>query len=463
MKTQEAIGQPLIAYRQAMIEVIVDLCKIPSVKGPAELGAPFGIENEKVLHTFLAIGEKLGFKAVNLDGYCGYLEWGNQGPIVAILGHLDVVPAIDGWTHDPFEPVVTDDRIIARGTADDKGPVVAALFAMKVLHEEGFAPNCRIRLIVGLDEESGSECMAHYVKVAELPAVGFTPDAEFPVIFAEKGIAHLELVYQLDWAEHAAANTKRLAKSGTPGNTGTPWSHTRHLVKAKAGQRANMVPAKCELFWQTADGHLTSEVFAGHAAHASMPWEGVNAISAAMLDAANDLTPHPFAVFYEQFITSTWTGEALGINGADHSGPLTLNPGILELNENVARLTLDIRYPATWTIDQISAAMRHKLADEPVEIIVKSHHVPLQNDIDSPLVQKLMRVYNEQTQSDLQAIAIGGGTYARTMPNIVAFGPTFPGDPDVCHQVDEYITMNKLLASAVIYREALRELAHSIQ
>lgn len=456
MRDKTEIAAPFLPYRQAMTEAVVRLCRIPSVKAPAEPGGPFGAANAAVLAEFLQLGRELGFKAVDLDGYCGYLEWGADGPITAILGHLDVVPAIDGWTHDPFTPLITEDRIIARGTADDKGPVVAALFALKALKDEGFVPRGRIRLIVGLDEESGSECMAHYVRVAELPVQGFTPDANFPVIYAEKGIAHLVLSGQ-------PAGDSSLAASETTGKGRAPQA-SRRLISAHAGQRANMVPAKCELTWQDADGQLMSETFTGKAAHASTPWEGENAILNALRQCSGQVDPDAFIAACATVLGAAepgtaWRGDSLQISGADHSGPLTVNPGILRVDAQTAQLTLDIRYPATWSFDQLLKDLQRVTAPHGLTVAVQHHQAPLVNDPEAPLVQALMRVYNTVCGDTAQAIAIGGGTYARTMPNIVAFGPSFADDPDVCHQVDEYITFDKLLASATVYREALRALA----
>jgi succinyl-diaminopimelate desuccinylase len=426
--------------RGAMIAAVNRLCAIPSVKGVPEPGAPFGAATREALEAFLEIGRELGFAAVDLDGYCGYLEWGKGEPLTAVLGHLDVVPAVDGWTHDPFIPVVTEDRIIARGTADDKGPLVSALFALKSLRDEGFEPRGRIRLIAGLDEESGSACMKHYAAVAELPQQGFTPDASFPVIHAEKGIAHLTL---------NLSGLQTLQES-EPGRS--------VLVAASAGQRANMVPARCELTVMDAAGLSQSLVFTGTAAHASTPWEGQNAIGVAMAAAAESGIRHPWVDFYQRCIGIGWDGSGLQLAGEDASGPLTVNPGILQLDREKAALTLDIRYPASWAFGDLLQRLESTVSADGMTVEVQSHTPPLALSQDHPLVQTLMHVYNLLTGEESEAIAIGGGTYARSIPNIVAFGPTFPGEPDVCHQVDEFITFDKLMAAATLYREALREL-----
>jgi succinyl-diaminopimelate desuccinylase len=435
------------AYRNAMLDALFEICRIPSCKAAATANAPYGEQTVRALETFLALGRSLGFSSVNLDNRAGYLEWGASGPITAILGHLDVVPAGSGWSTDPFSPLVAADRVVGRGTMDDKGPVIAALYGMKALADSGFRPNGRIRLIVGLDEENGSSCMAHYVRVAELPAAGFTPDAYFPVVYAEKGIVWLRLDFDLP---------------GCVAGQTLPGDDSLRLAKVNGGDRPNMVPAECRVI--LARGPVSEElVFSGRSAHASTPWEGQNAISAALLAVRERLAAagcrHPFLEFYAEAIGDHWNGEGFGVDCRDESGPLTLNAGLLSLDGQHASLTLDIRCPVTrplaWLVGQIQA----KTEAAGARLSVIEQQQPLYAAQDSPLVAKLLAVYRECTGLQASPMAIGGGTYARTMPNIVAFGPLFPGDEEVAHKAGESIGIQSLLAMSALYREALRSLA----
>ena len=431
----------LSSYRDDMIRSLALLCAIPSVKGPATPIAPYGEQTRLVLETFLDLGRRLGFKAVNLDNRAGYLEFGAGPRLTAALCHLDVVPAGDDWALDAFRPAVMADRIIGRGTSDDKGPAIAVLYAMKALMDGGLRPDGRIRLIVGLDEESGSSCMEHYVRVAELPDAGFTPDAGFPVVYAEKGLC---------WADILVDRVQ-------------PTGDLLRLTAAEAGLRPNVVPGRCRLEWTDAADRRESQTIDGVPAHASMPWDGCNAIGLAMQAADARLTAagchHPFVDFYRQAIGMDWDGRGFRIDGADESGPLTLNAGILRLNEQTARLTLDIRYPVTLPYGLLVESLNRRAEELGARAIIDRQQPPLYLARNSALVETLSGVYRDLTGLDTEPTAIGGGTYARTMPNIVAFGPSFPGAAETAHQAGEFILIDDLMAAAEIYRQSLLALA----
>jgi succinyl-diaminopimelate desuccinylase len=209
--------------KQDIITAIQACIQIKSVKDVehAAPGAPFGPGIQEGLEWILALGEKFGFTVKNVEGYAGHIEMGS-GDLLGILGHIDVVPEGEGWSVPPFSATIKDGKIFGRGALDDKGPSLAALFAMKAIIDAQIPLNKRVRLIIGTDEESGWADMDYYFSKEEVPQIGFAPDAEFPVIHAEKGILHLEL-----------------SKSYS---TAFP-----HLVRIHGGERANVVPDYCEV------------------------------------------------------------------------------------------------------------------------------------------------------------------------------------------------------------------------
>jgi len=480
-----------------LVKTLKDLLSIPSTKGVPECGAPFGKETKRALEYMLCEGNKMGFRTLDLDGFAGYIEFGEGDREISILCHLDVVPAGEGWKFDPFTPFIQDGKLFGRGTNDDKGPAVATLYSMKSLKEQGYVPPCRIRLILGLDEESGSQCMAHYKSKQALPDLGFTPDAKFPVIFAEKGILHIKIKGEFD--------------------TTFPATESIVLISGFGGERANMVPATCTISWinNPANKLITNDLFlnlskinnkelsadkdekvqiycnsadsesvgkenmvnsnfanvsivqktiTGAPGHASMPEFGVNAISKAMIELyelfADKQMSHPFIKFYNDFFGITTDGSLLGIDYNDcESGALTCNVGLLELTTSGVEMTVDIRYPVTANPEEICSIIRDKCEATGLIIDDIVDNPPLYVDKNSVLVSTLLNVYNETTSSDSKPVAIGGGTYARSIPNIVAFGPNFIKEDDVAHQAGEYIKLDDLFLCEKIYQKAIQALA----
>lgn len=476
-------GTPrMTAYRDEMVEALSALIAFPSVKGPAAPGAPYGVETVQALDLVLGWGREAGFRTKSLDGKAGWMECGKGSKLIAALCHLDVVPAGSGWTGDPFVARLEGGRLIGRGAVDDKGPAVMAFFALKALVARGLPEGVRFRLVLGLDEESGSGCMERYLETEEVPTYGFTPDADFPVIHAEKGIAMFRLEFS------------RSGRSSVDG------PGALRLVAAEGGSRPNMVPGSCRLTfaceaaqradWMARTRNLSpvhfgwggarptpfpftvepdartdrfSVVVTGSMAHASLPWDGRNAVSAAMEMAGALLAEagveDDFVSFYRRHLGMELDGRSMGCAGEDEvSGPLTLNVGILELDEARAKLTIDIRYPVTMAGDAVEAAIRNAAAAAGARVGRVSGHGPLFVRKTDPLVATLMTVYEKATGTTSTPISIGGGTYARSMPNVVAFGPGLPGMPQVAHQADESIAVEDLMIGAEIYLAAFEEL-----
>ena len=426
-----------------MIEFLEKLIAVPSLKGEPNEGAPFGVETRKALDLFLAHAETLGFRTKNLDGYCGWAEFGPEdAPLIMGICHLDVVPAL-GWD-DAYEMKIADGKIVGRGSIDDKGPAVSVLYALKQLMDEAYESPCRLRILVGLDEESGSACMKYYNEHAEAPVAAFTSDADFPVIHAEKGHLNFDLVW-----------------SSEDSNKGS----TVNLVKAVAGSRANVIPGECDIVWEGKDGTRHTEQIVGRMGHASTPWLSENAISKAMeylYDMAVPEEIDPFVRNYHQVIGMDYSGTGLGISGSDEdSGALTLNAGIINFDKDSgeARITCDVRYPVTWKADELSEKISFSLNGTGFAYEEIGISLPLYRPKDDPLVKVLQSIYNGYVGENTEPIAIGGGTYARSVPNTVAFGPCFPGEESLAHQKNEYILEKTFFDSCVIYREAFRNLA----
>ncbi|HZK29081.1 MAG TPA: Sapep family Mn(2+)-dependent dipeptidase [Clostridia bacterium] len=430
----ETLAQEFASERANFLRDLSLLCSIPSVDGKPEEGAPFGREPQRALIAFLDMADRMGFHTVNVDHHAGYAQMGDGDAMVAAVCHLDVVPAGSGWDEDPFTLRIEGDRITARGVMDDKGPCLAVLYAMKsLLGDETFTPAKRIRLIVGVNEEKGSACMAHYRETEEIPDAGFTADAQFPAIYAEKGNAVIELVQkraQDDLIEHASA-----------------------------GEAVNMVPGRCV----TQLKGVGAKTYEGTIAHASTPEAGVNAISVAMDKVAVQIkemgAQDRFVEFYNHLLGWELDGSGLGLAFEDETGKTTVNAAMLTIDGDQATLTLNIRYPVHFDLVEGMKSLDDKLKPHDVEATLLDDMPPLCIPKDSFLIQTLMSVYNEATGTCGQALAIGGGTYARSLPNICGFGPVFPGDPEVAHQANEWASVDKLLAGAAMYREVLKRLA----
>lgn len=423
------------SYYETMEKHLCELIRIPSVKSSPLPNAPFGLQTLQALEYMLNLGSSFGFTTKNLDGYAGYIAFEAEKPLpyVAAVCHLDVVPAGD-W-ENAFKAVITDDKIIGRGSIDDKGPAMCCLFALKALKDSGYKPAVTIRLVLGLDEESGSDCMEYYSANEPAPLAAFTADADFPVIFAEKGNLHFSFSKQRPTNE----------------------SDLQSLV---AGTKANVVPGYCTY---TAKGQTHTVI--GEPAHASTPWLGKNAISLAVQQLTTlpsiNIERDSFINFFSKYFSATTDGSLLGIKCHDDlSGSLTCNAGVAELNPQAWSLECDIRYPVTFRSENIINVLEEVAAANECSFKVSSDSSPLIRDPSDPLVITLMDIYRQLTgEAEAKPIAIGGGTYARDVKNCIAFGPVFPGEECICHQTGEFARRDTLKKAMNIYAEAFFRLS----
>ncbi|GAA0180276.1 dipeptidase PepV [Clostridium sediminicola] len=455
-------------YRREIIKSVQELVRIKSVSEESKDGYPFGEGPYNALKYVLDLGNDLGFITENVDNYAGHIEFGQGKEIIGILAHLDVVPEGEGWTYPPYGAEIYENKIYGRGTSDDKGPAIAALYAMKAVMDSGLEINKRIRLILGTSEETSSEDIKYYLSKKETPNLAFSPDAEFPVIQGEMGILEIKLMKKF--------------KNTTKNNI--------RIKSISGGSAANMVPGICtaildvyeiekekikkivDEFNSSQKGEILLEedsdemkiISNGISAHGGSPEKGKNAISQMMmlleeLDiASSDL--QEFIATYNSKIGMEYNGQSIGCGFEDDiSGKLKLNIGIINFNKDLAEIILNVRYPITIKAEKVIDNMRKELDKADIEVIVKNDMKPIYMDEEHVLIQKLMKAYKKVTKdSEAKPKVIAGGTYARAMSNAVAFGAQFPGEPDCAHQKDEYIEIDNLIKCTNIFAQSIYEL-----
>lgn len=431
--------------------------------------APLGKGVKEALDFMLNLGEKDGFIPKNVGNLAGHLEFGAGKELLGILCHVDVVPEGDGWSSDPFGAEIREGKIFARGALDDKGPTMAAYYAMKIVKELRLPLKKRVRMIIGTDEESNWRCVEHYFKHEEMPTLGFAPDADFPIINAEKGIADFDMVQKVSNQEAAESTAKVVSFiSGKRYNMVPDFATATILVKSKQDEIVKqfsnfMKDYELEHGHKIVNGELIFEV-KGVSAHGMEPKNGKNAgLFLAEFLSKQDLdekAAHYFH-FVSRYFFNDSRGKNLGIAYSDDiSGDLTINPGKLSYSdESGGSLGMTCRYPVTNKMESTKAKLDDLLRDEGFTIENFSDSKPHHVEESEFLIQTLKKVYEEQTGEKAELIAIGGGTYARSLKAGVAFGPLFPGRPDIAHQKDEYMYIEDLLKATAIYAQAIFGLA----
>ncbi len=455
-------------YENEIIKSTQETIRIKSVEESPLPGMPFGQGPYKALEHILELGNEMGFEVKNLDGYAGHIEFGQGEEIVGVLAHVDVVPEGDGWTYPPYGAEIHDGKIFGRGTTDDKGPAIATLYAMKALKESGVNLNKKIRLIIGANEETGWKCMDHYFKNEKAPDMGFTPDANFPVINGEKGIIIFDLVYKMNKPQACDIYLRDL-KGGNAPNMVPDYAEA--LIEAKEPENVELSLNEYNKYKNhpislSLEGNMVKIMAKGISAHGSTPEKGENAISYLMGFLGHlfdgECSTCRYINLYNERIGFKHNGEKIGCGLEDDvSGKLNFNPGMIRIEDGKIILTINIRYPIKVSSKEVYDSIRENLKDTTIELVEGSKDSkPIFTPADDFLVEKLMNVYREMSgDKESRPITIGGGTYARAMKNAVAFGPMFPGQKDVAHQKDENIAINHLMKITKIYAKALYELS----
>ncbi|WP_314067128.1 dipeptidase PepV [uncultured Vagococcus sp.] len=458
------------ARKEALFKDLFDLLSIPSVRedDKATADAPVGPGPKEALLRFLEIGERDGFITKNIDNLAGHLEYGAGDETMGIFGHVDVVPVGTGWDTDPFKPEIRDGKLYARGSSDDKGPSVAAYYGLKIIKELGLPISKRVRFIIGTDEESGWSCMNRYLEVEEKPDFGFAPDAEFPIINGEKGMANINV------------------------NLGGTNAGDYRLVSFESGLRPNMVPESATAVVEVAsveagakmevsfldfveknpvsgtidvNGTTVTVVVNGKSAHGASPAAGINGGTFMAVFLAGFTFGADAQTFIDaaaNYLHEESRGTALEIAHTDEvMGELTMNPGIFNFQADAAegnKITLNIRFPKGVTHEGLETQIGKKLGDN-VRIDSESrgqvpHYVPG----DDPLVKTLLEVYEKHTGLKGAEKVIGGGTFGRLLERGVAYGAMFPDSIDTMHQANEFMAVDDIMKATVIYADAIYSL-----
>ncbi len=451
----EKLENALLSYRAEAVETLGRWVKQPSFQTEPAPGAPFGKDTRKMLDLALADCASLGFSTRNVDGYAGICDYGEGADCDAlgILGHLDVVPVGAGWTYDPFGAEVRDNRMFGRGTSDDKGPMVASLYALAAVKKAGIPLSRKVRLVFGCDEEVGMESILHFKEKEVMPRSGFSPDADYPVINIEKGGCHVVL-------------KGKLADEGV------------RVLSFDVGEQINVIPgsatatvrgdgktaAFAEQCAKALGFALTAKVLdngvelttSGKGGHAALG-EGTSNAIGQMLMILKAMGAKGVIENLADTVGMYYYGEGLGIAMQDSlSGKLTCSLDIIRTDPETGwvKAYLDIRYPLMMGVDAMMHVMRMVL-DGRLEAELASSRPPHFVSANSRLVKELLAAYEEVTGLEGKALAIGGGTYARAMEEGVAFGALFPGDEEMAHQPNEYLDLDR-------FYENMRIIAYAI-
>lgn len=458
-------SQALENDKALIVQSLQEIIRIKSVKEAPVGDMPFGEGIQKSLEYLLNLGASMGFTTKNVDNYAGYIEFGDGKELLGILCHVDVVPEGEDWQYGPYSGEAVDGKIYGRGTLDDKGPAISSLYAMKALKDSGFIPNKRVRLIIGTNEESGSACIEHYLKKEEKPTVAFSPDADFPVIHGEMGIVVFNLEMKFVDKDPDGGIEIVSFKGGNAPNMVPDYAEAKLLETRPIKEivEAFNLTRGADIRYEQVDGftRLTSH---GVSAHGSTPEKGVNAISQliTLLDLIDIQIGDQsnFIRFIANRIGMDYDGRKMGVGFDDAYNKLVLNLGMIDVNGDHGKVTINIRYPITFKEAKIKTSLDGIVRGTGIDMTDWRCAPPLFFPPNHPLVKTLMDVYIEKTgDTEAKPITIGGGTYARALPNAVAFGALFPGAVDTMHQKDEYIVIEDLYKMTDIFAEAIRKLS----
>ncbi|WP_105955892.1 dipeptidase PepV [Apilactobacillus quenuiae] len=456
-------------YKDAYLKDLKELIAIDSERDDNDKNKehPLGKGPSDALKKYLSFGERDGFKIKNLDNLVGYIEYGEGNQTLAILAHADVMPAGAGWDTDPFDMTVKGGNAYGRGVSDDKGPGLAAYYGLKIMKDNDIKPNCKIRFIIGTDEESDWTGMKHYFQLEPEPDFGFSPDAEFPVINGEKGNTTFENIF----------GNKQDAEAD------------KVLNSFDSGLRENMVPRDANAYVLTIDKDEMNAEFTnfiedsgldgdaeitekgirlhliGKSAHGMEPKNGINAGTyLATFLSEYDFTAdaNNFLTFITKYLHDDSRCSKLNMSySSGIMGDLTMNVGIMKFDTvDGGFINTNFRYPKGISVSTIGTHLENAIDTLSGNVKNTDNMDPHYVDPSDPIVSQLIDVYREQTGvKSAKPEVVGGGTYGRIMKRGVAFGALFPWTKDTMHQANEFQPVDDLLLAMSIYAQTTTELS----
>lgn len=429
------------------INDLKQLVGVASFNEPAQDKAPFGKGPKAALDKMMELADNLGFKTYeDPEGYYGYADIGEGDQTFGIVGHLDEVPAgnLDAWDVEPYQLTEKDGKLYGRGTQDDKGPTVSAIYAIKAILDKGYKFNKKIRVIFGTDEEILWRCLAEYNKKEDPIDLGIAPDAEFPLIYAEKGLQQSYLT--------------------GPGSTelNLDLENAFNAVPGKAiynGPKQSEVMAALKKHNFDAEQKDNEIEVHGKSVHAMNAPEGINAVvrlGIALADVFPDIKVLQFLKSFGEVANAT---NLLGDVSDDVSGKLTFNISSLKITPEESRMQIDMRIPVKIDHDELIEQVSEAVAKFDMKYENFDYVAPLYVPTDSNLVKTLMKTYQDLTgDMDSKPAISGGATFARTMHNCVAFGGMLPTTPDFMHQANENWSKADMRKAMEIFAEAIYRL-----
>ena len=444
-----------------MLSLLSELISIPSVMGEATDTFPFGEKPAQALSVILSAASQMGFTVTNRDNYYGtvdYLPDASSEPSLAVLCHLDVVPEGKGWTYPSFSLTEKDGMLYGRGVTDDKGPAVSVLFALYAIKKLGVKLSKGVRLIFGTNEENGSADIKHYLRNEKMPSMVFTPDASYPVINCEKGMARMNFSAKISNCDIISIHGGQVINA-VPSDA-EAIINSKYYDSAKAfieGSNNGCVYSISER------GDTVSIITKGESAHASTPENGINAITGLLqllcsLDISDNTTSKLLSDIVRLYPHGETNGNSLGVACEDESGALTCVLSLIDAKHGKLTFSTDTRFPRSMSCSELKNKINESIGKTDITLSDFSGTEPHYTSPDSFLAKTLLSVYEEETGIKGECLSIGGGTYVHGISGGVAFGVEHPGKDYHIHGADEFVPSSEFYDNTVMFAKAIEKI-----